>query len=94
MNFDKEKYSEKCHKLQLINTIQQLHKENDQLKAYSKLLIDGSLNRSIELEQQIEKMKCCSNCKCFNNVISYPYVCLFHENNGYKCGFEKWEFTE
>jgi len=43
-----------------------------------------------ELEERVEKMKCCMNCKHFN--IKEPRYCNIGVYNAYSC--DKWEMTE
>ncbi len=51
-------------------------KDEEMAKEYSTLQ-----ERNRELEQQIEKMKCCGNCKGVCNSDDVAYFC---KNNGYK----------
>lgn len=47
------------------------------LQAYNEKLLNSDIekhNKIVELEEQIEKMKCCQNCRKFNNL-SYDCTC-------------------
>lgn len=70
---------------QLMFCVQQLEEENEQLKRQIKEI----MNNELRLVKQIEKMKCCNNCKLYqceewkNNEINYHFA---------KC--ENWELAE
>ena len=63
--------------------IQELEEENTTLKQSVKWY----KNREKELLEQIDKMKCCGNCKGVCNSDDVAYFC---KNNGYKL----WEIKE
>ena len=48
--------------------------------------LSGSLKKIKELEQQIEKMKCCANCK--------HYFCMCENVDDEKQYCDKWELAE
>ena len=62
--------------------------------------LQNALDRIEELEQQIEKMKCCGNCKYFKFQDDGYYTCIKDGNcngkNYRSCEFnlEKWELKE
>ena len=58
------------------NELTELKVENEQIKNSDTLckLIGEQKRKITELEAQIEKMKCCQNCRKFNNL-SYDCTC-------------------
>ena len=62
-----------------------------------RLLIGSFESKIAGLEQQIEKMKCCGNCKHYTEDVYSRPVCEFDEGYGWTktChNFDKWEFRE
>lgn len=50
-------------------------------------------NRESELLEQIEKMKCCQNCKYYTCLDDEEYLYGCEKPNDCEC-FEKWELAE
>ena len=68
-------------------TIKELQEENERLKKSNLEMLsfyEKKLNKNIELEKQIEKMKCCYNCKHSRTVYEH---CRTDKH-------EKWEIKE
>jgi hypothetical protein len=60
------------------------------VKVYNQAYVDKQQKRIEELEAQIEKMKCCGNCKYFNfNEPNYCHKGVYRERQ-YVCS--EWEF--
>jgi hypothetical protein len=57
------------------------------VKVYNQAYVDKQEKRIAELEQQIEKMKCCENCA------KNGHICVAEEMQGKLCGKnkDKWE---
>jgi hypothetical protein len=71
------------------------------IKANCDLAIEGRDLKIKELEQQIEKMKCCGNCKYSNQESAYSIVCkvggvdktdYINTDDNQVC--DKWEIKE
>ena len=70
--------------------IAELENKIADIKANCDLALEGRDVKIMELEQQIEKMKCCGNCKHFDfNEPNYCYKGVYREKQ-YVCS--KWEF--
>lgn len=67
------------------------------VKVYNQAYVDKQQKRIVELEAQIEKMKCCFSCKhYYSNWCGNPYCKLkgFQIGNRYVCKCNKWEIKE
>ena len=99
---DAVKFYEKQQKIDALH-IMELQKQNgeltDELKALRESVKNygagcyenGLRNGKRKLEQQIEKMKNCANCKNYNGNEGF---CVLGSGYGYNCNLEKWEIKE
>ena len=55
-------------------------------------VINGQDVKIADLEQQIEKMKCCTNCKHYAKT--YELCCYSLGDEDYDCRLRKWELKE
>lgn len=90
-----KEYKTKCENMFAQNTV--LINENEQLKKRIREVENDSNNcehwsytRIKQLEEQIEKMKCCENCK---HWCEGSYICLMGGSNTCNNN-EKWELEE
>jgi hypothetical protein len=90
-----KEYKIKCENLFKKNTIllNQQDIDAEQIRALQKQ--NGELTDKVrELEQQIEKMKCCGNCKNYNNFYRH---CEFDAKHSVEChcnNYKLWEIKE
>lgn len=76
--------------------ILKLEKENEELKKDLQTAIVANqqwLKRDTRLEEQIEKMENCLNCKFFKEK-KYQACIDYKKNNTKCCAFYKWELAE
>ena len=83
--------------------IMELEKENAELKHNKKTVVhladcleEKMKERIEELEQQIEKMKCCENCQHFKNEedVEYCWNCERQQDNDDEIIKDEWEIKE
>ncbi len=78
-------------------TIEELKKDNENLANQSMILLEGQARLELQindLKLQIQKLKCCSNCKHYSMKF-LPYFCIKNQTSPHctKC-CDKWELSD
>lgn len=72
--------------------IMELKERNAELKEHHKKVCEELTNTHRNLREQIEKMKCCTNCKHYAKT--YELCCYSLGDEDYDCRLRKWELKE